>query len=137
VYNKHTTYENTVLQEHASIVSSLKDTSAVEALIESAGRLFIGLCMKDKADTFIDDNYQKLYDAEYNKNTDAENDTIRNNNACNRAWLRLINMATTYNLNKYKADGSKAKLAVLDDITNDGHSIVDPCELETVEFSEE
>jgi hypothetical protein len=139
VYNKHTTYENTILQEHAGIVNSLKDISAGKAMIEPSALLFIGLCMKDKADKFVDDNYKKIYDKEYNDAANIKNDTERHNYACNRAWLRLMNMATTYNLNKYKTDGSKAKLAILDNVTSDGRLIVDAddLDLDKVDFSEE
>jgi hypothetical protein len=58
VHNKHTTYENTVLQEHASIVSGLKDVGTSEAMIESQGTLLIGMCLKGKSLEFINTRYE-------------------------------------------------------------------------------
>lgn len=130
IYNKHTTYENTVLQEHASIVSGLKDVAAVEALIEAQGRLFIGLCMKDKTITFIENNLTNYYNNEYNKLASTQlKDSEKKSNAYNRAWLRLINEAAAFFINKYKVDGSKAKIAIVDDVTTDGRKIKDADDL--------
>jgi hypothetical protein len=125
VLNKHTTYENTVLQEHSSIVSGLRETSAVEALVEAQGRMYIGLCMKDKADKFIAKHQDAYYTEEYNKLPNTMNTGDRRSNAYNRAWWRLINEATSYFLSKYKADGSRRAFAAIDDITSDGRYIID------------
>lgn len=134
VLNKHTTYENTVLSEHAAIVSGLKDTATDETLIESQGQLFIGLCMKGEAADFIKNNYNAYYAEENSKITSSNGN--RKNVANTRTWLRLINEAMDFFLNKYRVDGSKAKIAVLDSITSDGKPIVD-VEDEPVEYSDE
>lgn len=119
IYNSHTTYENTVLQEHSGIVSGLKDTGTSEAMIENQGRLFIGLCLIDNADKFIEDNYQTIYDKEIEKaaaSTTADKKTI----AVTRTWIKLMNMASSECINKYKIAGSKAKIAVIDDVLPTG-----------------
>lgn len=136
VYNKHTTYENTVLQEHASIVSSLRDTETPEALIEAQGRLFLGICMPGGADKFIEDNYQQYYDYEYKLLGNINNIATRANMATNRAWLRLINDAFNKFIKKYRVDGSKAKMAVMDNITSDGQKIEDIDDVD-VDFTDE
>jgi hypothetical protein len=135
VHNKHTSYENTVLQEHSSIVSGLKDTATNETLIESQGSLFIGLCMKGNATKFVQEHYEKYYLEEYNK-IGTSNNIDRKSVANTRTWLRIINEAMDFFLNKYRVDGSKAKMAVMDDITADGHVIKDVDDI-PVDFTDE
>ena len=125
IYNKHTTYENTVLQEHSAMVSGLKDKSSLDALIESQGRLFIGACMKEKATDYIKDHYQTYIDAELLIIPTTADDSEKASLATNNAWTRMINEAFDYFLTKYKVDGSKAKMAILDDILPDGRVLMD------------
>jgi len=130
IHNKHTTYENTVLQEHASIVTNLRDTGTSEALIESQGRLLIGLCLKEKTQEFIRQRFDDYYKEElellkYNNGTAVE----KQNAAVHRVWLRLINDAMDVFINKYKVDGSRAKIAVIDDVMPDGRVFADPKDL--------
>lgn len=40
-------------------------------------------------------------------------------------WVELGNLATTYFAKKYKVDGAKAKIAVIDTMTNDGKPIAE------------
>lgn len=129
VHNKHTTYENTVLQEHSSIVSGLQDTGTDKSLIEAQGRLLIGLCLKDKANDFLNERYQVYYDEEYKKISSAETTPDRKAIAINRTLLRLITDAMSIWIAKYKVDGSKAKIAIIDDILPDGRRILEPDEL--------
>lgn len=136
VFNKHTTYENTVLQEHASIVSALKDTGTNEALIESQARMFIGLCMKDQSIAHIEEKFPKYYNNEYEKLKNIAKDSERRNIAFTRAWIQLINDAVNFFINKYKVDGSKAKIAIVDDLTSDGRRIIEPDDV-PVEYSDD
>jgi hypothetical protein len=129
IHNKHTTYENTVLQEHSSIVSGLQDTSTNKTLIEAQGRLLIGLCLKDKAHEFIDKKYNEYYEDEYAKVPGSETTPDRIAISINRTWLRLITEAISTWIAKYKVDGSKAKIAIVDDVLPDGRRILEPDEL--------
>ena len=124
VLNKHTTYENTVFNEHTSLLSDIKTNDISQTIIESRGRLLIGMCMKEKTEDFIN----KRYDEYYKKESDAlankpGNDDDKINAAHARTWIRLINEAMTYFIKKYKADGSRAKIAVIDNIMFDGRFI--------------
>jgi uncharacterized radical SAM superfamily Fe-S cluster-containing enzyme len=49
--------------------------------------------------------------------------------AVHRIWLRLINEAMDTFINKYKVDGSKAKVAVIDEEMPDGRILADPKDL--------
>jgi hypothetical protein len=130
VHNKHTTYENTVLQEHASIVTKLADTNTTDTLIESQGRLLIGMCMKGKAQNFIDTHYQEYLDKEFEALSKSTTTTVNKENAAvTRTWIRLINEAMDYFISRYKVDGSKAKVAVVDDEMPDGRILADPKDL--------
>jgi hypothetical protein len=124
--NHYANYENTILQEHTAMVSGLRDTSAVEALIEAQGTLFIGLCKKDDTITYIDGNFDKYYKDELAKITDPRlTDEERSKNAYNRTWLRLIVESMSHAINKYKLDGSKAKIAYLDNIVPFSYVVID------------
>jgi hypothetical protein len=131
IHNKYTNYENTVLQEHSNIVGSLKDTTALETLVESQARLYIGLCKRDKSQKFIEDNFQGYYNSEIEKLKTQLNGNIgltekeKKDMATNRTWLRLINEAVSEFINRYKVDGSKAKIAVIDDLLPDGRKIME------------
>lgn len=130
VHNKHTTYENTVLQEHASIVAKLADTNLTDTLIESQGRLLIGMCLKGKTQKFIDDNFQNYLDKEIEALSRTPTTTVNKGNAAvTRAWIRLINEAMDTFISRYKVDGSKAKVAVIDEVMSDGRVLVDPGDL--------
>lgn len=130
VHNKHTTYENTVLQEHAAIVSNLKDISTIDGLVESQGRLLIGMCLKNKTQDFINDHYKDYLKEETDHLSDSSlTDSQKNNAAVHRVWLRLITDAMNVFISKYKVDGSKAKIAVIDDEMPDGRVLVDPKDL--------
>jgi len=130
VHNKHTTYENTVLQEHASIVAKLADTNLTETLIESQGRLLIGMCMKGKTQDFIDNHFQDYLDKEIDTLSRSTSTTVNKENAAvTRTWIRLINEAMDHFISRYKVDGSKAKIAVIDDVMPDGRVLADPRDL--------
>jgi hypothetical protein len=135
IFNKHTTYENTILQEHASIISGLRDTDTVDATLELQARLFVGACLKEKGDKILK-NYNKYKEDEYNLQNSGSV-LERTNNAINRTWVRLVNEAFTEFLNNHRADHSKAKLAVLDNITTDNRPIIDADEAPEIEFTNE
>jgi hypothetical protein len=140
IHNKHTTYENTVLQEHAALVSALRDTATLEALIEAQGRLFIGFCKLDAADKFIAEHYDEYYKNEFTKINANIQPGEKNRIATNRTWLRLINEAVTDFVIKYRVSGSKAKLAIIDDDIPDQPTkrVVDAEELKTeVQFTDD
>jgi hypothetical protein len=113
VHNKHTNYENTVLQEHANIVSGLRDTSAVDTYIEIQARLFVGICMKEKTDDFINARKKKYYQEELVINEDYDRLT-QERIAAVRSWTRIVNDAFAAFINRYKVDGSKSGIAVID-----------------------
>jgi hypothetical protein len=137
VLNKHTTYENTVFNEHTALLSDIKTNDISQTIIESRGRLLIGMCMKDKTDSFIEGKYKKYYDKEeVDVASMPGNDDDRRNAAHARTWIRLINEAMTYFIKKYKADGSRAKIAVIDNITFDGKFIEESDE-PIVDFTED
>jgi hypothetical protein len=136
IFNKHTTYENTILQEHSSIISGLRDTDTVDATLELQARLFIGACLKEKAPKFLKEKYDPYKKEEFESQPNV-NTTERTNNAINRTYVRLVNEAFTIFLNDHRADHSKAKLAVLDNITTDGRKIVEPDEVPDVELANE
>jgi hypothetical protein len=123
IYNRHTSYENTVLQEHAAIVSGLRDTGVTSVLIETQARLFIGMCIKGDYQKFIKTNYETYYKDEY---AATVGDTVKREQIAHvRTWTRLINDALDMFIKKYKVDGSLAKIAVLDYETMDGRPIVE------------
>jgi hypothetical protein len=127
VYNRHTNYENVVLQEHANIVSGFRETNITQASMEMQARLFIGVCLKSETEKFIKDRFNGYYKAELNdegiqKLTDGK---AREHMATVRTWTYLINEALDIFIKKYKVDGSKAKIAVLDYETMDGRPIVE------------
>jgi hypothetical protein len=130
LFNRHTTYENTVLQEHASILGGLRETATVTAQLETQGRMFIGLCMKGKSTKHIDDNFDNYYNDEFNKLDKISKINDRSNLAYNRAWIRLVNEAMDYFMDRYKVDGSKAKIAIVDDVLSDGRRAVEPDEIQ-------
>lgn len=136
IFNKHTTYENTILQEHSSIISGLRDTDTVDATLELQARLFIGACLKEKAPKFLKEKYDPYKKEEFDSQPNVSI-TERTNNAINRTYVRLVNEAFTIFLNDHRADHSKAKLAVLDNITTDGRKIVEPDEVPDVELANE
>jgi hypothetical protein len=130
LFNRHTTYENTVLQEHASILSGLRETSTITAQLETQGRMFIGLCMKGKSTKHIDNNFDNYYKEEISKLGHISDIRDKSNLAYNRAWIRLVNEAMDHFMDKYKVDGSKAKIAIVDDVLSDGRRVVEPDEVQ-------
>jgi hypothetical protein len=113
IHNKHTTYENTMLNVFTAIVGSLKDTPSADALLADQGRLFIGGLMKHESERFIKEKYQSYYDEIY--------PTIKANTTDNQkriatvqTWERLINEAFAKFINDHHVDHTKAKIAVLD-----------------------
>jgi hypothetical protein len=137
VHNRHTTYENTVLQEHSSIVSGLKNTATSDAQTENQCRLFIGFCMKNKGKQLIADKWDVYFKDEMGKINPGLPALQKHDLASTRTWLNLVNDAMDYYMNKYKVDGSRAKIAVLDDITTDGRRIVDVSEVAEPQFTED
>jgi len=136
MHNKNTSYENTVLQEHYSIVTGLRETATYEALLENTGTLYIGLALKHISYDFIKSRYSKYLKEEMENITDASNVTAKRGTAINRTWERIINEATAIWMDRYKVDGSKAKIAVLDIETFDGRPIVEVEEEPIVQFSD-
>jgi hypothetical protein len=127
VYNRHTNYENIVLSEHANIVSGFRETNITQANMEMQARLFIGVCLKSNTENFIKTKFEDYYkeaikDEGLAKITDKQ---AREHMATVRTWTRLINEALDIFIKKYKVDGSKAKIAVLDIETMDGRPIVE------------
>ncbi len=125
VYNYHTTYENTVLQEHANIVNGFKDTGVSEALVEAQARLFIGACLKNDTENFIKDRFEKYFKEEFGKIINITDKKEKEHTANVRVWIHLVNDAFDVFIKKYKVDGSRAKIAVLDNETMDGKPIVE------------
>lgn len=125
IHNTHTTYENTVLQEHSAIVSGLRDTNTNKSMVEVQGRLLIGMCKKEETEDFINRRFNAYYKEEFNKTATSETTPDRHATAVNRTWLRLITEAMSTWIPKYKVDGCKAKIAVIDDVLADGRKIID------------
>lgn len=126
VHNKHTSYENTVLSMLAGITSDQEGKSISNALLEVRARFYIGSAMLDKAPKFIEENWQRLYDAEYKKLEGTNyNKQEREAAALAGMWVELGNLATTFFAKKYKVDGAKAKIAVIDTMTSDGKPIAE------------
>lgn len=125
LHNTHTTYENVVLQEHSAIVSGLRDTNTNKSMVEVQGRLLIGMCKKEETEDFINRRFNAYFKYEFNKTSDSETTPDRTAIAINRTWLRLITEAMSAWIPKYKVDGCKAKIAVIDDTLPDGRRIVD------------
>jgi hypothetical protein len=125
IHNPHTTYENTVLQEHSAIVSGLRDTNTDKSMVEVQGRLLIGMCKKEETEDFINRRYNAYFKYELEKTSDGISTPDRKAIAINRTWLRLITEAMSSWIPKYKVDGCKAKIAVIDDILPDGRRIID------------
>jgi hypothetical protein len=125
LHNTHTTYENTVLQEHSAIVSGLRDTNTDKSMVEVQGRLLIGMCKKEETEDFINRRFNAYYRFEFDKTSESETTPDRKAIAINRTWLRLITEAMSTWIPKYKVDGCKAKIAVIDDVLPDGRRIID------------
>jgi hypothetical protein len=129
IHNKHTTYENTMLNVFSSIVGSLKDTDTSDVLLENQGRLFIGGLLKDKAEKFISDNYQNYYD-EIFKTIKARTSDDQKRITNTRVWERLITDAFGKFIKDHHVDHTKAKIAAIDRFTPDGKELVEICDVE-------
>lgn len=113
IHNKHTTYENTMLNVFAAIVGSLKDTPSADALLADQGRLFIGGLLKHESEQFIKSKFDTYY-AEIYPTIKANSTDNQKRIATVQTWERLINEAFAKFINDHHVDHTRAKLAVLD-----------------------
>jgi hypothetical protein len=134
VHNPRVNYENVVLQEHASIISGLRDTALPQVYIETQARLFIGICLKDRAHQFIEDRVDKYSDEEGEKISGIVFGDDYGNTVRVRTWVRLLNEALAEFIKRYKVDGSRAGIAVINTQTPVG-TIVEATE-DIVDFSD-
>jgi hypothetical protein len=126
IHNKHTIYENTVLQEHSAITRDCEGKTIANTVLEVRARLFIGICLTNKAEKFIEDNWQEIYDKEYrNLEKTNYNKEERERAAIAGMWTELMNRATTYFVKRYKVDGTKAKIVAIDRHLPNGEELID------------
>jgi hypothetical protein len=135
IHNKHTTYENTVLQMLAGMHNGFRDTAMTSVQIETQARIFVAACLGAGGHKFIDDRFDKY--------TGEEGDKIKatvfgddfSKTVHVRAWTRIIEDAFDHFCKKYKVTGSRAKISIIDDTLPDGRHIIEADQ--AVEFTDD